>query len=152
MKAPIRASLLAAVLALTVAAPVFADPGTTVHESFNPPCRTDEVSGFTFCFSSESDTLTKEKHSGASDVRIAGTISATVVDADGNVVSSYDSTIRERYLVQLGSGGPAESTKITIRLTEETMEAGVTSCTQTHVIVRGDTERVNRVSTTPGPC
>lgn len=151
MKAPIRASLLAAVLTLTVAAPVLADPGSTTHESTST-CRTDEVSGLTFCFASESDTRTKEKHSGASDVRLTGTIHATVVDADGNLVSSYDANIRERDLVQLGSDGSPEFMKITIRQTEEAMEAGVTSCTQTHVVIRGETERVNHVSTTAGSC
>lgn len=151
MKAPIRASLLAAILALTVTAPVFADPGSTTHESTST-CRTDEVDGLTHCFASETDTLTKDRHSGASDVRKTGTIHATVVDTGGNLVSSYDSKIRERDLVQLGSDGSVDFMKITIRLSEEISEADVTSCTRTHVVIRGHTERVNQVSTTAGPC
>jgi hypothetical protein len=151
MKANIRASLLGAVLALTVAAPVLADPGSTTHESTNT-CRTDEIDGLTYCFASETDTRTKEKRSGANDVRMSSTIHATVVDVDGNIVSSYDAKTRERDVVLLGSDGSPEFMRITIRQSEEFMESGATWCTETHVVIRDDAERVNRVSTSPGPC
>jgi hypothetical protein len=75
-----------------------------------------------------------------------------VVDAGGNLVSSYDSKVRERDLVQLGSDGSVDFMKITIRLSEEVTEAGDISCTRTHVVIRGDTERVNQVTTAQGPC
>lgn len=151
MKAPVRASLLAAVLALAVAAPVFADPGVTTHES-TTSCRTDEVDGLTYCFASEADITTKDKRGGASEVRTTGTIHATVVDADGNLVSSYDSTINERDVVLVAADGSAEFMKITIRMSEETTDAGVTSCTRTHVVIRDDAVRVNDVVTAAGPC
>lgn len=151
MKAPIRASLLAALLTLTVAAPVFADPGVTTQES-SSSCRTDEVDGLTYCFTSEADITTKEKRGGASEVRKTGTIHATVVDADGNLVSSYDSKINERDVVLVADDGSAEYMKITIRMAEETTDAGLTSCTRTHVVIRGGAVRVNDVVTTPGSC
>jgi hypothetical protein len=150
MNAKIRAYLLGAALALMIAAPVSADPGTTTHESTST-CATDEFTGLTSCFASETTIVTKEKHSGASDVRKTGTIHATVVDASGNLVSSFDLQIRERDVVQLASDGSTELMKVNIRLSEEFMEAGETWCTKTHAVVRGDTEKVNHVSTSPGP-
>jgi len=151
MKRLIRASLLASALALTVAGPALAGPVSTTHESTST-CRTDESTGFTYCFASEMDTTTKEKNSGASDVRKSGTTHSTVVDAEGNVLWSYDAQIREHDSVQLASDGSAQYMKIDIQLSEEITDGGVTSCTRTHIVIRGDTEQTNEVSTTPGPC
>lgn len=151
MKAPIAASLLAALLVLTVAAPVFADPGVTTHES-STSCRTDEVDGLTYCFASEVDVTTKEKRGGAMEFRKTGTFLATVVDANGNLVSSYGSSIDERDVVLVAADGSAEYTKIRIRMSEETTYSGVTSCTRTHVVIRGEAIRVNDVVVTAGPC
>jgi hypothetical protein len=151
MKRLIRASLLASALALTVAGPALAEPGSTTHESTST-CRTDESTGFTYCFTSEMDTTTKEKHSGASDVRKSGTTHSTVVDAEGNVLWSYHAQVREHDVVQLASDGSAGYLKIDIHLSEEITDAGVTWCTKTHVVIRGDAERTNQVSTKPGPC
>ena len=150
MNLTIRASLLASVLLLAIAAPVLAEPPTTTRES-TTTCRTDEITGHTHCFESETVTRTKDKH-GASDVRISGVIHATVIDADGNLVSSYDSQISERDLAQVASDGSIEYMRINIQLAEEITDGGVTSCTRTHVVIRGGNEKINEVITTAGPC
>jgi hypothetical protein len=150
MNVPIRASLLASVLLLAVAAPVLADPAEVTRET-SSSCRTDETSGFTHCFESESITRTKDKH-GATDVRTTGVIHATVTDADGNLVSSYDSEISERDLAQVADDGSVQYMRINIHLAEEITDGGVTSCTRTHVVIRNGNEKVNEVVTTAGPC
>jgi hypothetical protein len=85
-------------------------------------------------------------------VKLSGTSYATVTDATGYVVSSYEASIREHSTVLLASDGSAENVKINVLLTEEITESGITSCTRTHVVIRGDSERVNGVATAPGPC
>jgi hypothetical protein len=98
------------------------------------------------------DIKTKVKHSGASDVKISGTSYATVTDATGYIVSSYEASIREHSTVLLASDGSTENVKVNVLLTEEITEGGISSCTRTHVVIRGDSERVNAVTTVPGPC
>ena len=146
----IRACLLASVMLLAIAAPVLADRPTTTRDS-STSCATDAITGYTHCFESETVTRTKDMH-GASDVRISGVIHATVTDAEGNLVSSYDSQISERDLAQVASDGSIEYMRINIQLAEEVTEGGVTSCTRTHVVIRGGNEKINEIVTTAGPC
>ena len=150
MKLRIFASVLAAFLACVVAVPVVAASETT-HESTST-CRTDESTGLTYCFSTETDIKSKEKPSGANDVKISGTTHSTVTDAAGNIVSSYDATIREHVRMLVASDGSTQNVMVIVRLSEEVTEGGITLCTRTHVVIRGDAERVNEVTTAPGPC
>jgi hypothetical protein len=151
MKAILRATLLATVFAVTVAGPVFAGSGSSSHESWST-CFTDEFTGFTYCSAWEADTRTKEKRSGASDVRLTTTLLDTVYDADGNLVSSLESKTQEHEVTLLASDGAYEIRRFNIWIENELMDGGVTTCTRTHVVARGDTDRVNDVTTTDGPC
>jgi hypothetical protein len=150
MKLRIFTSVLAASLACLIAVPAVAAAETT-HESTST-CRIDESTGLTYCFTSEVDIKTKQKHSGASDVKMSGTSYATVTDATGYIVSSYEASILEHSTVLLASDGSTENVKVNVLLTEEITEGGISSCTRTHVVIRGDSERLNAVTTVPGPC
>jgi hypothetical protein len=150
MKAPIRAFLLASVLALTVAVPVFAGAATKTHESTST-CRTDTATGLIYCFVSEVDIRTTSPNSGVSSVKIVGTIHATTVDAAGNVVFGYDSSIREHAVVQQTDAGPAYKL-INMRRAEEITEDAATECIRSRVVLTGDTYRINEVTTTAGAC
>jgi hypothetical protein len=150
MNLPIRASLLAAILLLAIAAPALADTPTTTTES-SSTCRTDESTGYTHCFESETVTRTQDKD-GATDIRISGVIHATVTDAQGNLMSSYDSESSEHDVAQIASDGSMEYLRITIQVAEEFTDASGTSCTRTHVVIRGGNEKINEVITTAGPC
>lgn len=151
MKAPIRSIVLASVLSLSVAAPVFADAPTVTHESLST-CRTDDATGLTSCFASEATIRTKEMKSGETRVRILGTIYATVVDADGNLVSSVESTSSERNTVLVSEEGSQLFIDQNVRREDEVMTDGTTTCTRYRVLITNETERINKVSTAPGPC
>ena len=150
MKLRIFTSVLAASLACLIAVPAVAAAETT-HESTST-CRIDESTGFSYCFTSEVDIKTKEKQSGASDVKMLGWSYATVTDATGHIVSSYEALIRAHSTVLLASDGSTENVKVNVLLTEEIADSSITSCTRTHTVIRGDSERVNTVTTVPGPC
>lgn len=150
MKAPIRAVLLASALTFTIAAPAFADAPTITHETVST-CRTDDETGLTSCFESEATIRTKETKTGASRVRIEGTIHSTVVDSSGNLVSSFDSTATERDVMLVADEGLIV-VDVNIQRQDETTEGGVTTCTRYRVLIKHEIERINEVTTTPGPC
>jgi hypothetical protein len=148
MKLPIRAVLLATALTLTVAAPVLADPPTTTHVS-TYDCFT--VDTLTFCSWTETDTRSKEKKSGETSVKMDQWFMSTVVDANGNLVSSFEMSNSEQDTVLVAEGGPHYIDQNVRREDESTVD-GVTTCTRYRILIRNETERINEVVTTPGPC
>lgn len=148
MKLPIRAVLLASVLTLTVAAPVLADPPTTTHVS-TYECFT--IDTLTFCSATETDTQSKEKKSGETSVKMAQWFMSTVVDANGNLVSSFEMTNSEQDTVLVAEGAPHYVDQ-NVRRQDETTVDGVTTCTRYRILIKDETERINEVTTTPGPC
>ena len=148
MKLPIRAVLLASLLTLTVAAPVLADPPTTTHVS-SYECFT--VDTLTFCSATETDTRSKERKSGETTVKMDQWFMSTVVDAAGNVVSSFEMTNSEQDTVLVAEGGPHYIDQNVRRADENTVD-GVTTCTRYRILIRNEAERINDVTTTPGPC
>jgi hypothetical protein len=150
MKAPIRASVLAALLTLTVAAPVFADAPVVTHES-SSSCQTDPVSGITVCLATESTVRAKETRSGAVRYSIQNTFEQTVLDANGAMISSFESVGWAKEQVLVADGDPVVQ-NVNMWRQEERSEGGVTTCTQYRVLVKHETERINSVTTTEGPC
>ena len=148
MKAPIRAVLLASALTLTVAAPVLADPPTRTHVS-NAECFT--VDTMTFCSATETDTMLKEKKNGETTVKMDQWFMSTVHDANANVISSSETTATEHDTVLVAEGAPHFINQ-NVRRTDETTVDGVTTCTTYRILVKKETERINEVTTTPGPC
>ena len=148
MKTPIRAVLLGCLLSLTVAAPVLADPPTKTHVS-NTECFT--IDTLTFCSTSVADTWTKEKKSGETSLRMDQWFLSTVVDADGNLVSSFEMTNSEQDTVLVADGAPQFIDQNVRREDEVTMD-GVTTCTRYRILIKNETERINDMTTTPGPC
>ena len=148
MKTPIRAVLLGCLLSLTVAAPVLAAPPTSTHVS-NSECYT--IDTLTFCSASETDTWTKEEKSGETRVRMDQWFLSTVVDADGNLVSSFEMRNSEQDTVLVAEGAP-HFIEQSVRREDEVMSDGVTTCTRYRILIKKDAERINDVTTTPGPC
>lgn len=149
MKAPIRAALLASVLSITVVVPVFADAPTKTHVS-NSDCFT--IDELTFCSATETDIMSKEKKSGETSLKMSTWFLSTVVDADGNVVSSFESTSREHDTVLPGEEGGPLFIDQNVRREDEVVTDGATTCTRYRILIKNETERINKVSTTPGPC
>ena len=148
MKAPIRAVLLASALTLVVAAPVLADPPVRTHVS-NYECFT--VDTMTFCSATETDTVLREKKSGETMIKMDQWFMTTAADANGNLISSSETTASERDTVLVSDGAPHFIDQ-NVRRTDETMVDGVTTCTTYRILIKKETERINEVTTTPGPC
>jgi hypothetical protein len=148
MKAPIRAVLLASLLTMTVAAPVLADPPTRTY-STHSECFT--IDTMTFCSASETSTTLKEKKSGETMVKMEQWFMTTTQDANGNIISSTEVNSSERDTVLVAQGGP-HFVDQNVRRTDETTVDGVTSCTTYRILIKKEAERINEVTTTPGPC
>jgi hypothetical protein len=147
MKTPIRAVLLASALTLVVAAPVLADPPTRTTVS-NAECFT--VDTLTFCSATETETSLKEKKSGETVVKMDQWFMTTVQDANGTI-SSSETTATEHDTVLVAEGAPHFIDQ-NVRRTDETTVGGVTTCTTYRILIKKETERINEVTTTPGPC
>ena len=148
MKTPIRAVLLASALTLTVAAPVLADPPTRTN-STSSDCFT--VDTMTFCSESVTSTSLREKKSGETVVKMDQWFMTTTQDANGNIISSTEMTSSERDTVLVAEGAPHFIDQ-NVRRTDETTVDGVTTCTTYRILIKKETERINEVTTTPGPC
>ena len=150
MKVAIRAVLLASVLALTIAAPAFADAPEWTHVS-SQDCFTIPETGFTYCSYTETDTRTKEKKSGETSVHMDQWFMTTTTDPSGALVSTLELNATEKNTVLVADGAPIFLDQ-NVRRSDELTEGGVTTCTRYRLVVKHGEERVNEVTTTPGPC
>jgi len=131
-----------------VAAPVLADPPIRTHVS-NSECFT--VDTLTFCSATETDTVLKEKKSGETMLKMDQWFLTTVEDATGTMLSSTETTAAERATGLVADGAPHFIDQ-NVRRTDETIMDGVTTCTTYRILIKKETERINEVTTTPGPC
>jgi hypothetical protein len=115
----------------------------------NSDCFT--VEGLTFCSQTETEIRSKEQKSGATKVKMDAWFLTTTTDAAGNVIASFESVSREKDTVTTENGGPV-FTDQNVRREDEVTDAGGTTCTRYRILVRNEVERINEVTTTPGPC
>jgi hypothetical protein len=143
-----RPFLLASVLATLLAAPAMA--ATKEHDS-GLTCATEEATGMTSCFSFEADTRTTDAGGGVTNTKLDGRSRASITNASGELVWSYEQTIHQKSLVVQTAIGLVYKRLVTEQ-TEQFTEAGVTWCVRSNAEVRDGVEVSNEVVTTDGPC